>query len=173
VQQAVQEFNSDSESGQPKWLREPDRTAKADPRSQQRGDESGTARRRRRSSATRSKAQQSATDEALMLEGERAAPSRRPAPRSRAEPRFDSSADNSRDHSPVVPSRLRETHSPQPAFMRQQQPPKPLRKLICPVRGQRSVDRQMKSKRTAYVSSARRRRPPAQPPVTASETRSA
>ena len=170
VQQAVQEFNSDSESSQPKWMREPDRMAKPESRPQQRGDESGNARRRRRSSAAQTKEQQLATDEALMLETQRPTPPPRPVPRSRAEPRLDPSADNSRDHSPAFPSRLREAHSPQPAFLRQQQSPKTISQQNIPS-SRAALSRQANEDQAAqaYVSSARRRKPPTQPPGAASE----
>ena len=166
VQQAVQEFNTESEGSQPKWMRDPDRMAKAEARLQQRGEESGTARRRRRTSETQIKEPQSATDEVLMLESQRPTPPPRPVPRSRAEARLDSSADNSRDHSPALPSRLREAHSPQLASLRQPQPPKP-----APPSSKVALSRQAVEEQTAqaYVSSARRRKPPAQASIAASD----
>ena len=170
MQQAVQEFNSDSESSQPKWMREPDRMAKAESRPQQRGDEAGTARRRRRSSAAKSQEQESVTDEALMLEAQRPTPPPRPVQRSRADNRFESGDDTSRDHSPAMPSRLREAHSPQPAFLRQQQSPKliPPHTLPDP---RATLNRQANEDQAAqaYVSSARRRKPPTSIPAAALE----
>ena len=170
VQQAVQEFNSDSEASQPKWMRDPDRMAKAEARPQQRGEESGTARRRRRSSAAQAKEQQLVTDEVLMLESQRPTPPPRPVQRSRAEARLDSSADNSRDHSPALPSRLREAHSPQPAFVRQPQSPRPAPQQRIPS-SRAALNRQAVEEQAAqaYVSSARRRKPPAQAPEAVSE----
>ena len=169
-QQAVQELNSDSDSGQPdqpRWMREPDAETRSKSRLQERDDEAGNARRRRRSSAA--KRAELVTDEAMMLEAARPTPPPRPRPRSRAEPRFESSADNSRDHSPVVPSRLREAASPQPAFMRQQQlPPRP-----TPMAAPRTaLSRQANEDQAAqaYVSSARRRRPQATPAAAVSDT---
>ncbi len=170
VQQAVQEFNSDSESSQPKWMQEPDRMVKAESRPQLRGEESGTARRRRRISATQAKEQQSVTDEVLMLESQRPTPPPRPVPRSRAEPRLDSSADSSRDQSPALPSRLRETRSPQPTFPRQPQSAKPApQQTVSSSRA--ALNRQAIEEQAAqaYVSSARRRKLPIQTPVAASE----
>ena len=169
MQQAVQEFNSDSDSNQPKWMQQPDRMAKAEVRSQQRGNEAGIARRRRRSSQTQAQKQQSGTDEAMMLEAVRPTPPPRP-PRSRAEAQLDSSADNSRDHSPAVPSRLRETHSPQPAFLRHPQPQKPVAEPSAPTSraalSRQAIDDQAAQ---AYVSSARRRKPAVPAPAAASE----
>jgi tetratricopeptide (TPR) repeat protein len=141
IQQAVEEFNSDSDSSQPKWMREPDR------KTQPREDEAGIARRRRRSSAARREA--SATDEALMLETARPEP-RRPAGRTRFD---DSSANTSRDHSPAIPSRLREGLSAKPAFIRPQRSPEASR----PVISRAAIEEQASQ---AYVSSARRRKAP-------------
>ena len=169
-QQAVQEFNSDSDSGQPdqpKWMKEPEAETRGKQRPQERDDEAGNARRRRRSSAA--KEPKSVTDEAMMLEGARPIPPPRPQPRSRAEPRFESSANNSRDHSPVVPSRLREATSPQPAFMRQQQP---LPRTTPSAAPRTALSRQTNEDQAAqaYVSSARRRRPQAMPTAEVADT---
>ena len=150
IQQAVEEFNSDSDSSQPKWMREPDR------KTQPKEDEAGMVRRRRRSSAARREA--SATDEALMLETARPEP-RRPAGRTRFD---DSSANTSRDHSPAVPSRLREGLSAKPTFVRPQRSPEASR----PVLSRAAVEEQASQ---AYVSSARRRKAPVTPPLSASE----
>lgn len=158
VQQAVSEFNSDSESGstQPKWMREAEPKQRTAPARQ---DEHLA---RPRPSASKQK-EVDVTDEAMMLETERPTPPPRQAPRSRARPEhvFDSSADTSRDHSPAMPSRLRESHSPQPAFMKQD----PLAGMMRP-RPQQPSTKQMLNKQAieeqasqAYVSSARRRKP--------------
>ena len=153
VQQAVQEFNSDSETGgQPKWMREAESSQHED----------GPGRRRRRSSAGKKK-QEDATNEAMMLESQRPTPAPRLNPR-KADQRFDSSADTSRDHSPAMPSRLRESSSPQPAFLRQQQskpPQQPSRSTLT-----RQANEEQAAQ--AYVSSARRRKPPP-PAASASE----
>lgn len=161
VQQVVSEFNSDSESGsaQPKWMREA-----AEPKQRMRPtrDEEPSQSRVR---PPVPKQQIDVTDEALMLEAERPTPPPRQAPRSRVsrpEHVFDSSADTSRDHSPAMPSRLRESHSPQPAFMKQQDP---LAGMMRPKQPPPNT-RQMLNKQAiedqasqAYVSSARRRKP--------------
>lgn len=150
VQQAVSEFNSDSDSSQPKWMnREP----------------SIDQRRRRRSSASKQKAAQ-VTDEAAMLEQERPAVPPRQT-RARPEVMFDSSADVSRDHSPVMPSRLRQSHSPQNVLRQTDSTHDPIRDLMRP-RGQPSLtsSRAALNKQAAedqaaqaYTSSARRRKP--------------
>jgi len=172
VQQAVSEFNSDSESGsnQPKWLQ-----AAAPQRPKH--DEQDP-RRARPTSSRQQQQQASATDEAMMLEAERPTPPPRQAPRSRAEQMFESDVDTSRDHSPAMPSRLRESHSPQPAIMRQQQQD-PLASMMRPKPHQPATSsRQILNKHAAeeqasqaYVSSARRRKPatPAPPPAQESD----
>jgi hypothetical protein len=161
VQQAVQEFNSDSDSSQPRWMREgivgPPDTAPG--RTQ---DEGATATRRRRRSSV-NKTADLVTDEARMLESDHGRPPPRKPTRSRQESRIDSSADNSRDHSPSIPSRLRESVPSKPTFLRQQQP--------APMAARASLNRQAIEEQAsqAYVSSSRRRKPVTQPPVSASE----
>lgn len=151
VQQAVQEFNSDSESSQPKWMREP-KSSGAGHRSGDHDGEGVLGRPHRRSSG--SKKLESATDEALMLESDRPrAPP--PKPPRRPEPSVDSSADNSRDHSPAMPSRLRQEIPVQPAYLRQQQfKPQPR------VDNKTALNRQAIDDEAsqAYTSSARRRK---------------
>ena len=163
VQQAVQDFNSDSDSSQPRWMREPPSEPK--PSASRRTDDEDVlaARRRRRSSA--SKTADLVTDEARMLDSDQGRPPPRKPARSRHENRMDSSADNSRDHSPAIPSRLRDSAPSQPAFLRQQQPP-------APSVSRTSLSRQAIEEQAsqAYVSSARRRKPVNQLPVSASES---
>ena len=155
LQQAVEEFNSDSDSSQPKWMRDPER-APSERRTQTREDEAGVGRRRRRDSASRQ--EPSVTDEAMMLEAAR------PEPRRPVRTRFeDSSADTSRDHSPAVPSRLRESVPVKPAFLRQQQPSAPAPRQTL---SRAAIEEQASQ---AYVSSARRRKAPQIAPVSASE----
>ncbi|KAK4943708.1 auxilin-like clathrin-binding protein required for normal clathrin function [Elasticomyces elasticus] len=168
VQQAVQDLNSDSEpSSQPKWMREGEKQQRPSQRSAG-DDEAAIGRSRRRSPDAQRVV--TATDEALMLESSRPAPPTRPSASSRPdrpERRFDSSADSSRDHSPALPSRLRETlPQKQPAFMRPQNPPQA-------VTSRSTLNKAVADEQAAqaYVSSARRRKPqPAgQPPVATSE----
>lgn len=154
LQQAVEDFNSDSDSSQPKWMREPER-GPPERRTQTREAESGVARRRRRSSAARQEA--SVTDEAMMLE------IARPEPRRPLRSRFsDSSADTSRDHSPAVPSKLREDIPAKPAFLRQQQTRAAPKQALS----RAAVEEQASQ---AYVSSARRRKAPVSPAASAPE----
>jgi tetratricopeptide (TPR) repeat protein len=159
VQQAYQEFNSDSDSSQPRWMREPDRAAKLESRAQPPVDEAGVGRRRRRSSTVQNSL---VTDEALMLEVDRPPP-RKPT-RPKEEARFDSSADNSRDHSPVVPSRLRQALPASPMFLQQQQHPSTSSRQTL---NRQAIEEQASQ---AYVSSARRRKPASNPTVSTSET---
>lgn len=159
VQQAVNDFNSDSESGAstPRWMQEP-----AAPQQRSKAEPSES----RQSKPDVPQQPSNVTDEAMMLEAERPTPPPKMAHRSRPEQMFDTSTDNSRDHSPAVPSRLRESHSPQPAFARQQQQD-PLAGMMRPKPQQAPrSSRDMLSKQAAeeqasqaYVSSARRRKP--------------
>jgi tetratricopeptide (TPR) repeat protein len=154
IQQAVEEFNSDSDSSQPKWMREPEQGV-SEKRIQPREDEAGMVRRERKSSAPRKEA--SVTDEAMMLE------TARPEPRRPLRNRFeDSSADTSRDHSPAVPSRLREHVPTKPAFLRPQRAPEVTKRKLS----RAAVEEQASQ---AYVSSARRRKATVAPPVSPSE----
>ncbi|OQV00461.1 UBA/TS-N domain-containing protein isoform 1 [Cladophialophora immunda] len=153
VQQAVHEFNSDSEAGgQPRWMREVAERPTRKEQPQRRPEaESG---RGRRGPSPEARAQASMTDEAIMLESNRPTPAPRPSSSSRPVRHFDSSADNSRDHSPIIPSRLRESlPQTQPAFLRQQNQ--------SPASNSRaSLNRAAADEQAAqaYVSSARRRK---------------
>ena len=162
VQQAVQEFNSDSDSSQPKWMR-----GSGAPKNGQVSEQShvhdATIRLSRRSPAK--KKPESVTDEAMLLESDRARPPPRKAPQ-RQEPSLDSSADNSRDHSPAIPSRFRQELPAKPAFVRAQ-PSKTQPRLEPKAALNRYVIDDQASQ--AYVSSARRRKPASTPPPSASE----
>ena len=161
MQQAVQDLNSDSDSSQPRWMREPG-TTKHGSRSDSTLPDRDEDRSRRKSSSGGKDV--SVTDEALMLESDGGRPPPRKGLR-RHEQELTSSADNSRDHSPAIPSRLRQDAQNQPAFLRQQQVkqdrrPDPKRILS------RDVIEEQASQ--AYTSSARRRKPP-HIPVSASK----
>lgn len=168
VQQAVQELNADGDPAtQPRWMREGEKSHKSNRGAAGDDEEAGIGRSRRRS--PEAPKTMSATDEALMLESSRPTPPTRPSASSRSdrpERRFDSSAETSRDHSPALPSRLRETlPQQQPAFMRQQNqsPAATSRSKL----NKAAADEQAAQ---AYVSSARRRKPQGTtPPVAASE----
>ncbi|KAK5056637.1 hypothetical protein LTR84_012169 [Exophiala bonariae] len=164
VQQAVQEFNSDGEAsgGTPKWMKEAERqTARPQPtQTHQFEDEYAHMRLRHRPAET-NKAPQ-ATDEAMMLESSRPTPPPR-ASRSTPQARVGSelTPDHSRDHSPAIPSRLREpSQTQQPAFLRQQTQSPPLNQ-----RSTLSRHAAEEQAAQAYVSSARRRKPQAQAPA--------
>ncbi len=166
VQQAVQELNSDSDSSsQPRWMRETEKPRRADAPSHARDDVSGTGRPRRRSPEVQKPS--TVTDEAMMLESSRPTPPLRPTASSRQDRQFDSSAGTSRDHSPAMPSRLRESiPTKQPAFLRQQTP--------SPAGTSRSTLNRTAAEdqaAQAYVSSARRRKPQpaAQPSISGPE----
>jgi hypothetical protein len=163
VQQAVQEFNSDSDSSQPRWMRE-GITGPQDTTPGKTQDEGAMATRRRRKSSV-NKAADLVTDEAKMLESDHGRPPPRKPTRSRQESRIDSSADNSRDHSPAIPSRLRDSVPSKPTFLRQQQ------QQPAPMAARASLSRQAIEEQAsqAYVSSSRRRKPATQQPVSTSE----
>ncbi|EXJ91838.1 hypothetical protein A1O3_00388 [Capronia epimyces CBS 606.96] len=166
VQQAVQELNSDSDSGsQPRWMREAERPIRSDARVRRREDELVKSRIQTPSSDVQGSV--GVTDEAMMLESSRPNPPPRLVASSRADRRVDSSADSSRDHSPSMHSSLRESLSQkQPAFMRQQN--------SAPIASSRSTLNKTTAEEQAaqaYVSSARRRKPPpeSQVPTASSE----
>jgi hypothetical protein len=173
VQQAVQEFNSDSEGGggQPKWMQAPERPARKEARSAPQDAEPVPARRRR--SPPASAQPDIITDEAMMLESSRPTPP--PRPSQRPDRRFDAGADSPRDHSPAVPSRLRESaSSAQPAFMREATKSPPTQPAFVRQQNQQlaATSRSSLSKAAteeqaaqAYVSSARRRKPQPAPSV--------
>lgn len=161
VQQAVQDFNTDNDTGgsQPKWMRD---TAEQPTRTESRPRRQNVEvvpDQKRRSPAEGS-GQANMTDEAMMLEGSRPTPPPRPSTSSqRQDRRIDAGIDSPRDSSPAVPSRLRETLSQsQPAFLRQQNQ--------SPASSSRaSLNRAAAEEQAAhaYVSSARRRKPQPQP----------
>ena len=167
MQQAVQELNSDSDSSQPRWMREP---TEPKPRPSQTPADSKVPERRQRRRSSTTKKSTDVTDEAMMLESDQGRPQERKQPRPRQESRFDSSADTSRDHSPAVPSRLREHSLPQMDFLRSTTQPQP-RPAASQPPPRTSLNRQALEEQAsqAYVSSARRRKPAATPLVSASE----
>ena len=160
VQQAVQEFNSDSDTStigaQPKWMREePERLIKREQSDQQEAEPVSSGRK----SSPESRVQPNMTDEAMMLEGNRPTPPPRPSTSSqRPDRRLDSGADSSRDHSPAMPSRLRESLPTQPAFLRQQN-----RSPALDSKARLTKAATEEQAAQAYVSSARRRKPQPQP----------
>lgn len=156
VQQAVQEFNSDSDSGKPKWMRDPGLSRSGEIPNHNDGEQR-TTRSRRRSSAN--KKVESVTAEAMMLEPDQG----RPAPRKplrRREPGLDSSADTSRDHSPAIPSRLRQEPPVNLSFQNQHQLKSQQRSDARAALNRQALDNEASQ---AYVSSARRRKPASNP----------
>jgi tetratricopeptide (TPR) repeat protein len=162
VQQAVQDFNSDSDSSQPKWMREPVASRSGQTSDHNDGEKSRVKSRRR---SSLNKKLESATDEAMMLESDRARLSPR-KPLRRREPTLDSSADNSRDHCPAMPSRLRQESPAHSAFLQQQQLRLQQRSDHRAALNRQAIDDQASQ---AYVSSSRRRKPQTNHPVSASE----
>ncbi|ETI24674.1 hypothetical protein G647_04043 [Cladophialophora carrionii CBS 160.54] len=162
IQKAVQEFNSDTESAaaQPKWMRETaERPARKEHQPREQEVETKSTQRRRSPGA---QVQSDLTNEAMMLEGSRPAPPSRPSASSqRPERSFIPGGDSSRDRSPAMPSRLRESlPQTQPVFLRQQNQ--------SPAAGLKaSLNRAAAEEQAAqaYVSSARRRKPQSQPPA--------
>ena len=167
VQQAVQEFNSDSDSSQPRWMRDGVSEQQGTAPRRMHNEETTATKPRRRSLV--SKSADLVTDEARVLDSDHGRPQPRKPARPRQESRIDSSADNSRDHSPAYPSPLRDNVPPKPVFLRQQQQQQQHQPAAAPPRA--SLNRQAIEEQAsrAYVSSARRRRPASQVPASASE----
>ena len=161
LNQAVSEFNSDSDSSQPKWMREI-QDERRETASRQRRRVSGTrdgedAANHVAPGFSRPEKSSNITDEALMLESGDVQPraSKRSQP-SRPTPREIYSSDSSRDHSPATLASMRKPTSTEPRLSQQQQP-------ILQGRSKLSKQAVEEESMQAYVSSARRRKPTAQP----------
>lgn len=119
LNQAVSEFNSDSDSSQPKWMREaPNEDSTKNSRIQQRQHDISNHDRQ---ADKRQQLPQSVTDEALLLDSGDAA---RPAPRKASNrPKFDAARerDSSADQPRRSSTRPREQEVPQPRFIQQGQ----------------------------------------------------
>ena len=161
LNQAVSEFNSDSDSSQPKWMREA-QNERRETASRQQRRMSGTGDREDTEDyvvpgLSRPEKSSNITDEARMLESReaRARASKRSQP-SRPTPREIYSSDSSRDHSPAVLASMRKPTSTEPRFSQQQQPA---------TQGRSKLSKQAVEEESmqAYVSSARRRKPEAKP----------
>ncbi|KAL8643318.1 MAG: hypothetical protein Q9226_008408, partial [Calogaya cf. arnoldii] len=159
LNQAVAEINSDSDSSQPKWMRERDlRTNNAKPTSHTSQDNTvkGQGVDRVGSRATAGSTPD-VTDEALMLEsGDSRPPPRKPP---RRKPEADS---NGLHNQPSPSSSQQDLH--QPRFLQQQAP-----QVAQSTWGRPS--RQIIEEQTAeaYISPARRKKTTPQPPATAPE----
>ena len=142
LNQAVSEFNSDSDTNQPKWMKDAQPEPIRKPRIQQREHDANDHDRM----GGRHTAEKNVTDEALMLEADSRPRKSRPkadAPRD--------SYDSSRDQSPAF-SKPQEPAMPKQRFMQQ-----------APARDPRAkLSRQAVEDETAqaYISPARRKRTP-------------
>lgn len=146
---AVSDFNSDSHSNQPKWMKETHPEAgPRKPTIQQREPDANHHDRMERPARRHSKAPMpDVTDEALMLEADARPPPRRSRPRSEA-PREDQ--DSSRDQSPACSRRPTEQTMPQPRFTQQVPARDPRAKL-----SRQAVEEETSQ---AYISPARRKK---------------
>lgn len=140
LNQAVSEFNSDSETNQPKWMKDAQPESIRKPRIQQREHDANDHDRM----GGRLRPEKNVTDEALMLEAD----SRPRKPRPKADAPRDP-YDSSRDQSPAF-AKPQESTMPKPKFMQQ-----------APARDPRAkLSRQAVEDETAqaYMSPARRKR---------------
>lgn len=158
LNQAVSELNSDSDSSQPKWMRDSQTKSEArrsrpqvrekttDGRIIEPGD-IGPRRSKDRAPEV--------TDEALMLEsGDNRPPPRKP-PRQLKEVPPPWSSDSSRDHSPTA-SKPKESNLLQPRFLR-----KPIISDAKTKLSRQAIEEQSSN---AYISPARRKKPAPEPP---------
>lgn len=158
LNQAVAEMNSDSDSSQPKWMRDPrvDRGGPArQPRSPQERARNGDASSAKLQRQT-TKPDVEVTDEALMLESADA----RPPPRKPARPKTETNHEvpRPRPASPVTQSFREDVH--QPMFMQQPRPQRhedPKSRL-----NKQAVEEQTAE---AYISPARRKKTAPKPPA--------
>ena len=157
LNQAVAEFNSDSDSSQPKWMKEAqteEGARKPGPprREADANDHDRMARKVQRQPAVRP-TQLDVTDEALMLEADS-----RPSPR-KIRPKADVSQELSKPPPPSRSRDPREQSIPQPKFMQQQVARDPKAKL-----SRQAIDEEASQ---AYISPARRKKttPPKPPPT--------
>lgn len=156
LNQAVAEFNSDSDSNQPKWMKDvqPEMGARK-PRPSQRDAEANDHDRISRNAAQQPTARQTqpkVTDEALMLEAGSRPPPRKSRP----------TADVPREPSePPPPSRSKDPQRlsmPQPKFMQQPTARDPREKL-----SRQAIEEETSQ---AYISPARRKKTAAKAPAT-------
>ena len=154
LNQAVSELNSDSDTSQPKWMKEAQMQTESRKNQPQHGRRASNHDRNQSSRPEQGKANiPDVTDEALMLESGDARPARKLATRSKPKvPAW--SEDSSRDTSPAVRTRVQETG--QPRFMQQPQPNNPKTRL-----SRQTIEEQTSQ---AYISPARRKKVAAKPP---------
>lgn len=156
LNQAVSELNSDSDSSQPKWMRDaqPEATIRK-PRSQQReSDVNDHDRMTGRSfrQPTAPVQDSSVTDEALMLEADSRPPPRKPRPKIEVAPE---KPERSSVRAQQPPQTLQHQSMPQPKFMQQAQPREPKARLT-----RQAIEEEAAK---AYISPARRKKPIAKP----------
>ncbi len=153
LNQAVTEFNSDSDSSQPKWMREARSEADGHgQRSQRRESEADDLDRRAvkaMQQATAKQKEADVTEEALMLESGEARPVRKPPKRSKPEGSI-GIRQSSDTQSPVLDDRPRVLDVRQPRFM-QQAPLRDPRSML----NKQAIEEQASE---AYISPARRKR---------------
>ena len=154
--QAVQELNSDSDSNQPKWMREaqPGRDVQK-PKSQSRKSEfrdHNTKESHSDGHPSASAMKTSVTDEALMLEADSRPPPRKP--RAQVEPIVEG-PDQQRPHLPLPASKDSEEVLPQPKLIPKSTDRAPKAKL-----SRQAVEAEISQ---AYISPARRKRPISKP----------
>ena len=152
LNQAVQEFNSDSDSSQPKWMKDtqPESVTRK-PRSQDREndvqDHDRIAKKLQKGPAIHV-ADSSVTDEAMMLEAESRPPPRKP--RTSPNPITDGPG-HQREKTTPITSKTREQTPSQPKFMQQASARDVKTKL-----SRQAVEAETSQ---AYISPARRKRP--------------
>ena len=154
LNQAVSELNSDSDTSQPKWMKEAQMQTGNRKTQPQHGRRISNHDRNEPSRPEQAKADiPDVTDEALMLEIGDGGPARKLATRSKPKvPAW--SEDSSRDTSPAVRTRVQETR--QPRFMQQPLQNDPKTRLS------RQIIEEQTSQ--AYVSPARRKKVALKPP---------
>ena len=159
LNQAVSEINSDSDSNQPKWMKEVQpKVNTQEPRPPQRepdaNDHDRIARKAKQQTTARH-IQPDVTDEAMMLEADTRPPPRKSRPKAAVPEELSQ---------PPPPSRSREPqeHSvPQPKFMQQPVARDPRAKLT-----RQAIDEETAQ---AYISPARRKKTTPKPPPTEQE----
>lgn len=166
IEQTVGELNSDSDSSQPKWMRahaeggtRRQKVSTPSIPAERESDRSGklsseNSSQRRPSNGLR---QTSITDEALMLESSKSRPPQKTATRSmQPDSRLPTSSSSSRDPSPALPPGSTNQRSSQPIFLQRQH----LHDVPKAKLSRELIDEQSS---VAYVSPARRKRPPPKP----------
>ena len=156
LNQAVSELNSDSDTNQPKWMKEAKlETESRKSGSRRRGSQTQNDNRGNKSSVDRPAVTPDVTDEALMLESRDARPARKPAVRPKPQvPTWND--ESSREQSPATRPRTKIQEQRPPRFAQQQQHNNPKARL----------DRQTLEEQSseAYVSPARRKKATPKPP---------